>query len=190
MLGPLLSTKHDINFACIMRWLDSLFSVKRALRPCKISSSSQSKAFKAPLLYWTQTYQIRWQSHLHKTQNLCNIIFVALTCFYLTKNFGEEKTSVLTFKNKVADEKKLVQSGKFEKIKDMKLSSWMFKFFNPPYKRCHHLWTAPYISMKPFITFTTWLNSTFDSVKQFDTLLFFERSSNTRMIEIQFWEGN
>ena len=29
MLGPLLSTKHDINFACIMRWLDSLFSVKR-----------------------------------------------------------------------------------------------------------------------------------------------------------------
>jgi hypothetical protein len=34
----------------------------------------------------------------------------------LATNFGEEKFSVLPFKNKVADEKKLVQSGKFSSV--------------------------------------------------------------------------
>ena len=37
----------------------------------------------------------------------------SLTCFHLTIFFGEEKFSKLSSKNKVADEKKLVQSGKF-----------------------------------------------------------------------------
>ena len=49
--------------------------------------------------------EIRYSgTNLHKTWNLCEIIFVILTCFYLTK-----KISVLTFKNKVADEKMLVE---------------------------------------------------------------------------------
>jgi hypothetical protein len=41
------------------------------------------------------------------------MIFVILTCFYLAYCFGEEKFSALPSKNKVADEKKLVQSGNF-----------------------------------------------------------------------------
>ena len=95
MLGPLLSMILILPVLC--DGLTAAFSVwkgikiRSALRPCKISSSSQSKAFKAPLLYWTQTYQIRWQSNLHKTRSLCNIIFVTLTCFYLTKKI--EKTN-------------------------------------------------------------------------------------------------
>ena len=43
-------------------------------------------------------------SNLHKTWNLCNILFVILTCFYFV---------LFPSKNKVANKKKLVQSGKF-----------------------------------------------------------------------------
>ena len=43
--------------------------------------------------------------------------------------FREEEFSALSSKNKVADEKKLAQSGIFERFKDMKLSLWMFNFF-------------------------------------------------------------
>ena len=88
MLGPLLSMILILPVLCDGLTAFSVWKgikIRSALRPCKISSSSQSKAFKAPLLYWTQTYQIRWQSNLHKTRSLCNIIFVTLTCFYLTK---------------------------------------------------------------------------------------------------------
>jgi hypothetical protein len=46
-------------------------------------------------------------------------------------SFGEGKFRVLPSKNKVADEKKLFQSGKFEAfIVDLKLSLWIFKFYN------------------------------------------------------------
>ena len=43
----------------------------------------------------------------------CNTLFVILTCFHLTNFFGEERFSTQPSKNKLADEKNLVQSGKF-----------------------------------------------------------------------------
>ena len=51
--------------------------------------------------------------NLHKTWILCSIIFVFLIRFHLTIFFGEEKFSALPFKNKVVDEKKLVQVANF-----------------------------------------------------------------------------
>ena len=40
--------------------------------------------------------------NLHKTWCLCNIIFLILTCFHLTYQFGEEKFSALPSKDKAA----------------------------------------------------------------------------------------
>jgi hypothetical protein len=39
-----------------------------------------------------------------------------LTCFYLAKFFGKEKFSTLAFKNKVTNDKKLFDNGKFSSV--------------------------------------------------------------------------
>ena len=44
-----------------------------------------------------------------------------LNCFNLTNIYGKEKISTLRSKNKVADEKKLVQSGFLKKNRQMKV---------------------------------------------------------------------
>ena len=42
--------------------------------------------------------------------------------------FGTEEIVMLLSKNRLANEMRLVQGGKFELLKDMKISRWMFKF--------------------------------------------------------------
>ena len=49
MLGPLLSMKHDINFACIMRWLDRPFQCEKGSkygRPCVLAKYHQASKAK------------------------------------------------------------------------------------------------------------------------------------------------
>ena len=86
----------------------------------------------------------------------------------------------------MADEKKLVQSGNFEKNQRYEAFILDVQVFQSPLKKVSSFMDGPlhideaFHHLHHLIKFNIWFRQ---------AIWQFERSSNTRMIEIQFWEG-